>query len=224
MLAWLLGAAGCLVDETAPCGADLVVGPTSACICPEDQVLQSGACRGCGNHARAVAGSCVCDRGYAKEPNGTACVESTPAADAVAADAGATDGGAPAADPSETLPDDRVVCDGGPCTSCESSADCAPGELCDLFGEQRCVPAPDGLGTPCSAAADCSQTSATYCELFSSRTCQIEGCKELSGVCPGDLVCCDYAILGTSLCIPSSEAPAGECPAPGSAVPRESSP
>jgi hypothetical protein len=73
----------------------------------------------------------------------------------------------------------------------------------------------------CAAAEDCASSEATYCELFSSRTCQIQGCAERAGVCPGDLACCAYQILGTSLCIPADRLEAGQCPAPGQLIERQ---
>jgi hypothetical protein len=78
-----------------------------------------------------------------------------------------------------------------------------------------------GLGRACSSASDCAATEATYCEAFRTRTCQVQGCQELLGRCPGDFACCDFAILGTSLCVASDALEAGQCPAPGQLVPRQ---
>jgi hypothetical protein len=115
-------------------------------------------------------------------------------------------------------------CAPGEGCECESSSNCPTGELCDAFGSGRCAPAPAGLGSACGSAADCASGEATYCETFSTRTCQVQGCKERSGACPGDFLCCDFAILGTSLCIPPATAPDGQCPAPGALVTRSGSP
>lgn len=114
-------------------------------------------------------------------------------------------------------------CAPGEGCECESSSNCPPGELCDRHGSGRCAPAPAGLGSSCTSAADCASGEATFCETFSTRTCQVQGCKELAGVCPGDFLCCDFAVLATSLCIPPDTAQ-GQCPAPGALVARGASP
>lgn len=115
-------------------------------------------------------------------------------------------------------------CAPGEGCECSSSSGCPTGELCDTFGSGRCVTAPAGLGSTCGSPADCAGGEATFCETFTTRTCQVQGCKELSGVCPGDFLCCDFAILSTSLCIPPATAPGGQCPAPGALVLRSGSP
>lgn len=146
----------------------------------------------------AESGACVCPAGFS--PSGTVCV-------------------ADQRTPSES-PAAETDCDAGSACECQSSPDCPHGELCDTFGSGRCAPAPSGLGNACSASADCAGGEATFCDLFASRTCQVQGCLELAGVCPGDYICCNYAILSTSLCIPANSAPDGACPAPGQRVMR----
>jgi hypothetical protein len=98
--------------------------------------------------------------------------------------------------------------------------ECADDELCDVHDTQQCLPKPDGLGQGCASDADCAGTMATYCEIFSSSTCQVEGCADEDGVCPGDMACCDFAILGRSLCIPADRLEMGQCPVPGELVER----
>lgn len=105
----------------------------------------------------------------------------------------------------------QCVCDDGFARPAPEAA-CEPGEA---------EPAPDGLGQSCASDADCAGTAATYCDVFATLTCVIEGCKEQSGVCPGDMVCCDYAILSRSLCVPASALSNEECPAPGVRIDRE---
>ena len=155
----------------------------------------------CGDHLQLdVAGACVCPEGSA--PSGLDCVPV----------------------PAETVDEGAAACEVGAGCACTSSRGCPPGELCDRYGSQHCVAAPSGLGAPCSGAADCAGSEANFCESFSSRTCQVQGCAARAGVCPGDLLCCDYAVISTSLCIPSDAAPDGGCPAPGQLVMRSSSP
>jgi hypothetical protein len=103
---------------------------------------------------------------------------------------------------------------------CGSSQECSTDELCDVHETEQCQPKPDGLGDDCKTADDCAKTDATYCEAFSSHTCQVEACKELDGVCPGDLVCCEYSLLKRSLCIPPENLEAGDCPSSGTLIPR----
>jgi len=144
-----------------------------------------------------AAGACVCPEGSA--PSGGGCV---PVAEE-AASAG---------------------CEVGAGCACTSSRDCPSGELCDRHDSERCVAAPSGLGAACGGGDDCAGTEATFCETFSTRTCQVQGCAARAGVCPGDLLCCDFAIIGTSLCVPLDAAPDGACPAPGQLVMRNPSP
>jgi hypothetical protein len=146
----------------------------------------------------AESGACVCPAGFS--PVGNVCVaeESTPDESSVA-------------DPE---------CAAGSACACQSSRDCPRGELCDTVGTARCAPAPSGLGDACSASADCASGEATFCDLFASHSCQVQGCLELAGVCPGDYICCNYAILSSSLCIPADTSPDGGCPAPGQRVMR----
>jgi len=151
----------------------------------------------CGEHLQVDAdGACVCPMGSA--PSGTGCV---------------------------ALPDEAVDegCELGAGCACTSSRGCPAGELCDVYGSERCVAAPSGLGATCSSAADCAGGEATFCDSFSTHACQVQGCAARAGVCPGDLLCCDYAIIGTSLCVPLDAAPDGGCPAPGQLVARSSS-
>jgi hypothetical protein len=109
----------------------------------------------------------------------------------------------------------QCVCDDGFARPAAAAA-CEPSEA-----EPTPTPTPDGLGQSCASNADCAGTAATYCDVFATLTCVIEGCKEQSGVCPGDMTCCDYAILSRSLCVPASALTNDDCPAPGRRIDRE---
>lgn len=214
LVTWLgflatLGISACLVDPDAPCGEGFVERADGSCVCADEKIAQGGKCVACGKDERAESGACVCKLGFERSSSGV-CRESMP-------DAG-TSGGA----------DAGVRCDAATCASspaavanCESSAECADDELCDVHETAQCVSKPDGLGQSCSSDEDCADTEATYCEIFSSSTCQIEGCSERGGVCPGDMACCDFAVLARSLCIPASRLESGSCPAPGELVERQ---
>jgi hypothetical protein len=196
----VLGASvvGCLVDPDAPCGDQFSKVSDGACACPAGTIVVAGACAPCGEHERSEGNLCVCESGYARIAASSEC-----------APAGSTD-------PIEAAPEDA--------TGCASSADCAAGSLCDVDGSHECVAAPSGFGMACSVAADCAGTEATFCDSFASHTCQVQGCAELGGVCPGDMICCSYAILSASLCIPIDHAPGGQCPPPGEPVMRSEAP
>jgi hypothetical protein len=153
----------------------------------------------CGDQLReAESGACACPSGYS--PSGNVCIQDEPAPEA----------------PPGPVPE----CTSGSACECQSSRECPPGELCDSFGSGRCAEAPAGLGAACSGSADCAGGEATYCDLFASRSCQVQGCLERAGECPGDYICCNYTILSTSLCIPADTSPEGGCPTPGQLVMR----
>ncbi len=182
-----------------------------ACVCPPDEIAERGRCVGCGSNERAVDGACVCKSGFDRATDGS-CQERPADAGVGRDDAGGS-----------------AECDSGVCTptgepaaTCVESVDCAEDELCDVHDSSQCVSKPAGLGLSCESDADCADSEATYCEVYSSSTCQIQGCAERAGVCPGDMACCDFAVLARSLCIPASRLDAGECPAPGELVERQS--
>ena len=152
----------------------------------------------CGDHLQVNAsGACECPTGFTAVDG--ACVEVAEEA-AMASD-----------------------CVAGAACACESSADCPDGELCDRFGSRSCSAAPVGLGQSCSGPADCAAGEASFCDVFASHSCQVQGCADRAGVCPGDYICCNYVPLSTSLCIPADTSPDGACPAPGQLVMRSSS-
>jgi hypothetical protein len=192
----------CLVDAGDPCGDELVETATGACMCPEGTVPDGARCAACGENEHPAGGECACDEGFVRATANASCepfsAECQP-------------------------PDCPEPCEGDDCepASCESSAECASPLLCDVHGSGACEPPPEGLGKSCASDADCAGTEATYCEVFQTLTCQVENCVESSGVCPGDMQCCDFQILGRSLCIPSDSLNDGECPAPGKRVDRE---
>ncbi len=200
----------CLVDDDNLCGERWVEADDGSCVCPDDSIVVDGECRRCGSHEEPRDNACVCEEGYARSDDGD-CAPEAPAAEGCAG--GDCDEGASNSEAGAT---DAEL--GG--AECSSSAECEDDELCDVYSSRACVPWPDGYGSPCSSDDDCAGTEAEYCELFSSQTCQIDGCKELNGTCPGDLACCDFAILGRSLCIPMDQLQDGACPAPGQLVER----
>lgn len=213
-------ASACLVDTSKVCGDNFVEAEDGSCVCPEGQVVKAGKCAKADKPSKP-APSKDDDTTSGQDPDEADDTENeddgppAPASDAAAAkDGGATsDPTGNDASPTPTEPTEDMP-------KCTSSTECAEGELCDVHETGQCQPAPGGLGSDCSSADDCAGTEATYCELFSTRTCQIEGCKELDGVCPGDMVCCEYAVLSNSLCVTADSLMDGQCPAPGTRVER----
>jgi hypothetical protein len=196
-LVFFAGALGCLVDPDAPCGEQFSKVSDGACACPAGTIVVAGSCSPCGEHEHSEGNQCVCESGYQRAAGSAEC------ALAESAEPDRSDQGA-----------------GG----CSSSAECAAGSICDLYGSHACVAPPNGFGMACTSASECAGTEATFCDTFASRSCQVQGCSELGGVCPGDMICCSYAILSVSLCIPSDHAPGGQCPAPGERVTRSERP
>lgn len=200
LLVFVASVVGCLVDPDDPCGEQFSKVSDGACACPAGSIVAGGVCSPCGEHERSEGNQCVCEGGYERATGSSECVAIT---DESAQPVGSPEAGA-----------------GG----CSSSAECGAGLLCDVYGARECVAAPSGFGAACTRASDCAGTEATFCDTFASRTCQVQGCSELGGVCPGDMICCSYAILSVSLCIPSDHAPGGQCPAPGERVMRSGAP
>ena len=200
LLAVFASVVACLVDPDAPCGDQFSKAADGACACPAGTIVIGGACSPCAEHERSEGNQCVCVSGYERAADSADCVvaQSEPAAPLAPSDAGGA--------------------------GCASSAECAAGSICDSHGSHECVTAPSGFGMACTRASDCAGTEATFCDTFASRTCQVQGCAELGGVCPGDMICCSYAILSVSLCIPSDHDPGGQCPVPGERVMRSEAP
>jgi hypothetical protein len=199
--AWLWLAAlgsGCLVNTDKVCGDDFVRTRNNTCACPKGTVAREGHC---------VSEDEPGDDDATGDPTGGTEPDST-------RDGGATSVNHGSADAATTANTNGSA-------ECASSSDCDGDQLCDVHDTGQCKPAPVGFDRPCSSSDDCASSEATYCDTFSTGACQIEGCKEADGRCPGDLACCDFAIIGTSLCVPQENLEDGVCPAPGALVERE---
>jgi len=113
----------------------------------------------------------------------------------------------------------------GYCTKpdCKTSAECDTTldyGCNDRESPSFCERPPEGLGKSCSDDTDCEGGVATFCEALSSHVCVVNECKSDPNKCHGDWVCCDIAVLGSSLCVPPSELVDGACPAGGMLIPR----
>ncbi len=196
-------ASACIVDGDEPCGI-LVETANGACGCPVGSIIEGGLCVACGEHETARGGECVCEEGHERRQGELDCQP---------IDATASFG--------DASPPVACTTDGGCASECRGSSECSAPQLCDVHASHTCIAPPDGLGRTCQSDADCAGSSATYCEIFRTLTCVVEACKEDGGRCPGDMTCCDYSVLGSSLCVPVDDLSAGACPAPGTLVPRE---
>ena len=81
---------------------------------------------------------------------------------------------------------------------------CAEGECtgdyaCDTVATPTyCARPPDGAGKSCMSDADCAGTEATWCDIYTSHVCYVEGCAVDGNDCPGK-ECCDLAIASGGL-------------------------
>lgn len=200
---------GCLVSGDR-CDANQVElkGDSFGCVCAEGAVPdpRGYGCVKCGENEEAVAEKCECKMGFHKPSPDKPCEEST--------------GGVLGAECSDTLPcaDPYPYCASSGsesfCTTqgCTGSEECETGWRCNTPGAAGFCEQPAGLGKACTSPADCAGTEATFCESFVTRTCIIEKCVEDPAVCPGGNVCCDMtALIGTSVCTPSSLLMGGMC-------------
>jgi hypothetical protein len=58
---------------------------------------------------------------------------------------------------------------------------------------------PVGLAKPCTSAADCAGTEATYCDTFVTMGCLVEGCNLEVDDCYTGYECCDLSAFGIPL-------------------------
>jgi hypothetical protein len=100
----------------------------------------------------------------------------------------------------------------GYCTSagCAATAECPTGYTCRKRGApSHCARPPVGQGRPCTTAAECAGTEATYCESNTLKQCLVEGCSAAQNDCASGYTCCDLAKLGLAktLCLPTAACP-----------------
>jgi hypothetical protein len=157
-------------------------------------------CVACGEHQIGSATGCVCEQGYTPSDDGAcvplpggigvACSETQPCTDS-------------------TFNYCQIEKDGsGYCTTsnCTSPTDCIGGYACDTSGPTSvCKRPPAGLGLSCTSNADCAGTEATYCDVFFSHICLVQGCTVAPNNCFTGWDCCDLTMYGVAepLCIPA---------------------
>ena len=217
ILALLLCSAtpACLVDEDHPCGQHQAA-DAGACLCDEGYGLVGNRCVACGAHELGTLEGCACEPGYARAGADGPCAKLEGLGEACGQDADCVD---------PRYAHCQRDADAGYCTSadCESSDDCQVtlDYACNTYASPSfCERPPSGLGKSCESSDDCDGFEASYCESLSAGVCLQNECKDAPESCHGDWVCCDLAILGTSLCVPPSELVEGACPAAGTLIER----
>jgi hypothetical protein len=167
--------------------------------CDPGQAYDSSAglcvCTGHSTPGMTESGSqgCVCEEGY-QRPSPEAECEAGPDALGRACEA---DQDCPVA-PYDTC---HLLEDGsGYCTNVGCAADeCEGGYACDTVAEPTyCARPPSGAGKQCKDDADCAGTEATWCDIYSSHVCYVEGCAVDGNDCPGK-ECCDLAAASAGL-------------------------
>jgi hypothetical protein len=203
-----LSLAGCIVEEgDKACGKDQVkvdVNGALYCECAPGFIIDpmdGHKCLACGEHEEVAMGKCVCEAGYTRPSEGASCMMS-------ALGAACTD--------NSGCSGDFPTCVDGYCTeNCSASTDCEAGWFCDVKGAVKaCKKPPTGFGMTCAGSSDCAGKDAAFCEMFQSKTCQVQCSKEKP--CPGDWGCCDFGIM--TICLETSRLMSGMCPAPGMLV------
>ncbi len=203
VLGTALGAGGCLFDPDDRCDDNETFANGDRCVCLEGYARVDGACVACGENERVVSGTCECETGLVRSPEGVCeepsmlgrdCdTEASPCEDASAGYCHPVDGTS------------------GYCTiaDCTTSDDC-PGRFeCDTAADPSyCKRPPSGLGEPCAGPADCADFEASYCEQVQSNVCLVSGCTPGGDDCFIGWSCCDLTSVGLpTLCVTE-----GTCP------------
>jgi hypothetical protein len=185
-----------------PCGTHEVASALG-CVCETGygRTDATAACAPCGaNEITNAFGACECAKGYSRPSAGEACVLA-PAGQGVACDS------SPGSCADPTYNYCRLVTAAqGYCTTqnCTNSADCLGGYECDLSASPSyCRRPPVGLLTPCASNADCAGTEATYCDIYYSKACLVQGCSLSPDNCFTGFQCCDLSKYGVAqpLCV-----------------------
>jgi hypothetical protein len=207
LLLWGLLAAACVYDPDAKCGEGLVFYEEGArCVCPGNTIYTAEGCVKCRKNEVSNGTACECKDGFARDGASGSCKEQ-PMGQGVECD------GTPTSCADETFNVCQVA-NGEPgyCTTdgCTGPSDCGGGYACDA-ASGVCVRPPFGMGMTCASNADCEDTAATYCDLFVSRTCLVQGCTVTPNNCFAGNDCCDLSAFGVPqpICVP-----AGECVTP----------
>jgi hypothetical protein len=205
----------CLYDPDDRCGPNQRFDGVE-CVCEDGNGRVDNECVACDEHEVGNAtGPCSCAEGYVRVADGAPCTEVSMGDDCT------SDNDCPGQDFGHC----HLEGDAGYCTAseCTPGADECPGDYAcnDRASPSFCERPPTGLGTPCTSSDDCAEFEASYCETVAEQACLVADCAADPSRCHGDWVCCDLAILSTSLCLPPSELDSsGACPYGGTLVTR----
>jgi hypothetical protein len=194
---------GCVYDADDRCSPGQVIVSHDRCACAPGLVAIDGVCQACPEHEVEQNGSCVCEQGYTRADESSACVEDVPGL------------GVACSDDVDCAEAPFTHCQADPAgdyctaTGCGSTADCAAGFACDTAADPSyCKRPPLGQGAACETSADCASYEATYCEVIEGNVCLVQGCGDGSVECFEGWQCCDLTAFGLPmLCVPE-----GECP------------
>ncbi|MBN2194025.1 MAG: hypothetical protein JW751_14515 [Polyangiaceae bacterium] len=199
----LVTPSACVFDPDDRCGPHQVpYGDNQRCVCEDGYAWAEGGCVACEDHEVASADGCVCEEGYSRLTEGGPCELPPPGLGAEC------DEDNPCGEPyPQCEPVDGAT---GYCTSvgCETSDDCEAGYACDdTVDPTVCRRPPTGLGQPCESDEDCAGTEATYCDLFVTMGCLVQGCTLDPDNCFVGYECCDLSGFGIAepLCVALAE-------------------
>ncbi len=221
----LLPVVGCVYDSSKRCGEGQVLetNGTETCVCASGYAATSTGCMLCGKDEQPGVAGCVCKAGYGRASAAAACVacgenevtNATGACECVSGFAKASPEAACAVvsaglgadcDSAATPCTDAtynychtVSATAGYCTKqgCASDADCTAGYACDLTSTPAyCRRPPVGFGKVCTSDADCAGTEATYCDLFVTKSCLVQGCTLTPDNCFTGTECCNLSAYG----------------------------
>jgi hypothetical protein len=199
--AWILLPVACFYDADERCSpGQHLVGDTQ-CQCDEGTAFTPQGCVPCAENEIAGPAGCMCGPGFVRPTADSTCQLAPPALGGEC-DVAST----PCSDPRYAYCQ-IVSGTSGYCTNsgCSSSSDCDGGYQCETATSPTfCQRPPLGVGTSCESAEDCAGTEATFCDLFMTRTCLVQGCSVADQDCFGELQCCDLSQFGVPepLCLP----------------------
>jgi hypothetical protein len=193
------GASSCLFHSSDRCDDDQTYDSAAGlCVCDPKQNRVTGdhGCVACGAHEVAENDTCGCEEGYKRPSSGAAC---TLVPEAL--------GGACESDKdcTDSVYDTCHIVSGGAsyCTNVDCDKDqsaCTGGYACnDGVSPSYCQRPPAGAGQSCGSDKDCQGTDATYCEIYVTHVCHVEGCSLTSNDCFPGQECCDLSIRSGGL-------------------------
>jgi hypothetical protein len=64
---------------------------------------------------------------------------------------------------------------------------------------------------PCASSDDCAANDATFCEIFNTKLCYVEGCSLSKNDCFIGYECCDLGVLSSGIIQKQICVKAGTC-------------